>query len=80
VRVPVLQMVSDGDRLECVPACGARFAARCAGEPTIVRVTAADDGGRPPDHMGLVTSGRVRNAWDRLEAWMKQVRVATRVF
>jgi predicted alpha/beta hydrolase len=77
VRVPVLQMVSDGDRFECVPECGSRFVARCGGGCEVVRVDAGDDGGPPPDHMGLVTSGRARSAWDRLEAWMKRVTVAS---
>jgi predicted alpha/beta hydrolase len=71
VRVPVLQMVSDGDRIECAPECGARFAAHCGGKHEIVRITRSDDGGPPPDHMGMVTSGRVRSAWERAEAWMR---------
>lgn len=76
VRVPVLQVVSDGDRLECVPECGARFVARCASNE-VVRVARADDGGPPPDHMGLVTGGRIASAWDRVEAWMRRVTVAS---
>jgi predicted alpha/beta hydrolase len=77
VRVSVLQMVSEGDRIECIPESGERFVARCGGSREIVRVAAADDGGPPPDHMGLVTSGRVGSAWDRVEAWMKRVTVAS---
>ena len=73
VRVPVLQMVSDGDRLACTPECGARFVARCRGAHEVVRVTAADDGGPAPDHMGLVTGGRAAKAWDRVEAWMRRL-------
>ena len=76
VRVPVLQLVSDGDRLECVPDCGARFVAHCAGRHEVVRVTRGDDGGPPPDHMGMVTSGRVASAWNRVEAWMRELTVA----
>jgi predicted alpha/beta hydrolase len=73
VRVPVLQLVSDGDRLECVPACGSRFVARCGGATEVVRVASADDGGPAPDHMGLVTGGRIHGPWNRVEAWMKRV-------
>lgn len=70
VRVPLLQLVSDGDRLECAPECGALFAARCGGGHELLRIAHADDGGRPPDHMGIVTSGRVRSVWERVEGWM----------
>lgn len=73
VRVPVLQIVSDGDRLECVPECGARFASLCGGAHEVVRMTVADDGGPPPDHMGMVTSGRVGSVWERAEAWMSRL-------
>jgi len=73
VRVPVLQIVSDGDRLECVPECGLRFAARCGGGHEILRIPLGDDGGKPPDHMGMVTSGRVRSTWERAEGWMARV-------
>ena len=71
VGIPVLQMVSDGDRLECTPDCGMRFIARCGGGHQVIRVSAGDDGGPPPDHMGLVTSGRAASAWDRVETWMR---------
>ncbi|HEY8040925.1 MAG TPA: alpha/beta fold hydrolase [Polyangiaceae bacterium] len=76
VRVPVLQIVSDGDRLACVPESGARFVARCGGRHEVVRVARADDGGPPPDHMGLVTGGRIASVWGRAEAWMRRVPVA----
>ena len=71
LTVPVLQVVSDGDRIECVPDCGARFVARCGGRHDVVRVTQRDDGGPPPDHMGLVTSGGITSVWDRVEYWMR---------
>jgi predicted alpha/beta hydrolase len=73
VRVPVLQVVSEGDRLECAPACGAELLARCngGGKRDIVRIAARDDGGAPPGHMAMVTSGRVRDAWARVEEWMR---------
>ncbi len=76
VSAPVLQVVSDGDRLSCVPDAGARFLARCAGPTELVRVRQADDGSPAPDHMGLVTSGRIASVWDRIEAWMRDVPVA----
>ncbi|HEY3818159.1 MAG TPA: alpha/beta fold hydrolase [Polyangiaceae bacterium] len=77
VRVPVLQLVSDGDRLACAPECGARFVARCGGEHEVIRVEAGDDGGPPPDHMGMVTSGRIGRVWERIEAWMRARLVAS---
>ncbi len=73
VRAPVLQLVSEGDRLECVPESGARFVARCGGPHEVVVVSRADDGGPAPGHMGLVTSGRVGSAWARVESWMRAV-------
>jgi len=77
LRVPVLQLVSDGDRLACVPECGVRFVARCGGSHEVIRVTVGDDGGPPPDHMGMVTSGRIGSAWERIEAWMRRLAVAS---
>ena len=74
VRAPVLQVVSDGDRIECVPECGARFVARCGGDHEMIRITRGDDGGPAPDHMGMVTSGRVQSVWERVEAWMRRAR------
>ena len=71
VRVPVLQVVSDGDRFECTPECGQRFVARCGGPYEVLRIARGDDGGPPPDHMGMVTSGRARSTWARAEAWMR---------
>ncbi|HXN31188.1 MAG TPA: alpha/beta fold hydrolase, partial [Polyangiaceae bacterium] len=71
VRVPVLQMVSDGDRIECSPECGARFVAHCGGRHEVLRIARGDDGGPPPDHMGIVTSGRTRSSWVQAEAWMR---------
>jgi predicted alpha/beta hydrolase len=73
VRVPVLGVVSDGDRLECVPACGERLLARTGGPQAVVRIERRDDGSPPPGHMGLLTSGRVRRAWTDVEGWMRNV-------
>jgi predicted alpha/beta hydrolase len=77
VRAPVLQLVSEGDRIECVAECGVRFVARCGGGHEVIRVTGGDDGGPPPDHMGMVTSGRIASAWERVEAWMRRLVVAS---
>jgi predicted alpha/beta hydrolase len=75
VRVPVLQILSDGDRLSCAPECGARFVARCGARHDLVRLT-HDRDGPPPDHMGLVTSFRSRSAWARAEEWMRAIVVS----
>jgi len=72
VRVPVLQVVSERDRFECVPECGERFVACCSGPREVVRVSRSDDGGDAPSHMGLVTSRRVQSVWDGVEAWMRR--------
>jgi predicted alpha/beta hydrolase len=72
VRIPVLQVLSEGDRLECPPAFGERFVAACAGPTEILRVAHRDDGGPPPGHMALVTSSRLASVRDRIETWMRQ--------
>ena len=71
VQVPVLQVVSEGDRMACRPEGGARFLRRCGGPQELMRVERADDGGPAPGHMGIVTSGRIDGVWDRVEAWMR---------
>jgi predicted alpha/beta hydrolase len=71
VSIPVLQVLSEGDRLECPPAFGERFVAACAGPTETLRVTRRDDGGPPPGHMGLVTSGRLGSVRERIEGWMR---------
>jgi pimeloyl-ACP methyl ester carboxylesterase len=76
VCCPVLQVVSDGDRLECVPECGARFVARCSGPTEIVRLSRDDVHCPAPDHMGIVTSEDSRGVWERIDAWMRRVQVA----
>lgn len=73
VRIPVLQVVSEANRFECVPVCGERFVACCGGPREVVRVTQADAGAPPPSHMGLVTSPHVRGVWQDIEAWMRRV-------
>jgi predicted alpha/beta hydrolase len=76
VRVPVLQVVSEGDRIQCVPECGARFIARCGGQKQVIRIARSDDGGPPPDHMALVTARRAPSAWERIETWMRQLKTS----
>jgi len=73
VRVPVLGLVSDGDRLECAPACGEQLLARTGGPHRLVRIDRRDDGSRPPGHMALVTSGKLRRAWTDVEEWMRSL-------
>jgi hypothetical protein len=72
-----MQVVSRGDYLACVPEAGARFLDHCGGSRDLVRVEQGDDGGPAPDHMGLVTSGRINSVWRRAEAWMRSVPVAS---
>jgi predicted alpha/beta hydrolase len=71
VKVPVMQLVSAGDRLACRPEGGAKFLDLCGGPRELLVIDRADDGGQAPDHMGLVTSGRIPKVWDRVEAWMR---------
>lgn len=73
VHIPVLQIVSDGDRLECAPECGERIVQACGGRHDVVRVARGEDGGPPPTHMGLVTSGRVRRIWEGMADWMGEI-------
>ena len=77
IRIPVLQVVSDGDTLECAPVCAVRFAEACGGPHEVIQIGRSDDGGPPPDHMGIVTGGRISRVWERVDAWMG--RIAPRV-
>lgn len=76
VRVPVLQIVSDGDRWACRPEGGSLFVERCGGPRELIHVRHADDGGPAPDHMGIVTSARIASHWKRIEEWMRPATVA----
>jgi predicted alpha/beta hydrolase len=73
VRIPVLQVVSEADRFECVPVCGERFVAACRGPHEVMRVTRGGGGGPAPTHMGLVTSRGMESVWQGIEAWMRRV-------
>jgi len=76
VGIPVLQVVSEGDRFECPPECGRRFVAHCPGRHDVLRVSTGEGGSPPPNHMGLVTGGRARRAWAEIAAWLSDVVVA----
>jgi predicted alpha/beta hydrolase len=71
VRVPFLQVLSDGDRLEGPPELGERFARACGGPVAIIRIERRDDGGPPPGHMAIVMSSRLDTVRARIEAWMR---------
>ena len=70
VTIPVRAIASDGDRINCHPACAERFLAHVAGPKTFDRIRRADDGGRAPGHMEMVTTEVAKSAWGRLEGWM----------
>ncbi|MBL8608398.1 MAG: alpha/beta fold hydrolase [Myxococcales bacterium] len=74
VDVPVAQIVSDGDRLNCHPGSGAAFA-RLAGGPVHVEHVRGSRREPAPDHMQLVTGvasmPAVREAWERALAWVR---------
>jgi len=71
VTIPVLSLASDGDLLNCRPICAERFHSLCAGPRRFERIRRADDGGRAPGHMEIVTTDRAQSAWARTEAWMR---------
>lgn len=71
MRIPVLQVLSEGDWLECTPACGERFVAACGGPTEVIRVARRDDGGKPPGHMALVTSSRLGSVRARIDGWLR---------
>jgi predicted alpha/beta hydrolase len=72
VRVPVATVTSEGDRLMCSPDCGERMVAKTCGPRLCLRVSRGDDGSPPPGHMELVTSGRVRDVYRRVLAWLEE--------
>jgi predicted alpha/beta hydrolase len=69
VTIPVASVASDGDRLNCHPACAERFVRRCAGPVEVIRLARGEDGGRAPGHMELVTSRRADAALLRAIEW-----------
>jgi predicted alpha/beta hydrolase len=73
VRIPVLQVVSRGDRVLCPPECGTRFVSRCGGRHEVLCL-GVDARPSAPTHMGLVTAASARGAWDRIETWMPRAK------
>jgi predicted alpha/beta hydrolase len=67
LRVPVLSIASLGDHYYCTPTAAVRFIKRApAAHTRFELVRRADDGGRPPDHMQLVTTRAAVSAWHRV--------------
>jgi predicted alpha/beta hydrolase len=72
VVAPVLAIASDGDLLNCHPACAELLLARVSGPARFEHVRRGNDGGRAPGHMELVTSLRARREWESALAWLEQ--------
>lgn len=72
VDVPVCAVLSDGDRLACLPESGQRFVARTRGPRKVFVVHRAEGGGPPPDHMGLVTSRACRGVFASALTWLEE--------
>ena len=66
-------IASDGDRINCHPACAERLVERVGGPHVFDRIRAADDGGAAPGHMEMVTTEAAKSAWERLESWMRGI-------
>jgi predicted alpha/beta hydrolase len=71
--LPALAIASDGDTLNCPPACAERFLGIASGPHVFDRITRADDGGPAPGHMEIVTSLAARSAWVRAAKWMSAI-------
>jgi predicted alpha/beta hydrolase len=71
VTVPTFSLTSEGDRLYCRPVCASRMLAPL---PKLTEhVIARDDhGGPPPGHVAMVTSGHVREPWQRVLRWLAE--------
>lgn len=72
VTLPVLAMLSDGDRITCHPSAGERFVRQTRGDVTIERIRKSDDGSTAPGHMEMVTTEACRSAWERVVRWCVQ--------
>jgi predicted alpha/beta hydrolase len=79
IRVPVAQLASLGDRLNCRLVCARAFLERCGGPTELVVVKRADDGGGAPDHMGVVTRACARGAWFEIESWVRHATGRARI-
>lgn len=69
ISVPVLAMLSKGDRITCPPSVGERFIRHTRGPITIERIRKSDNGSPPPGHMEMVTTEACRSAWERVVGW-----------
>ena len=72
VVAPVFAIASDGDRINCHPACAELLLARVSGKARFERVRQSDDGGPAPGHMELVTTPRARRAWVSALDWLDE--------
>jgi predicted alpha/beta hydrolase len=71
VNVPVATVASERDRFMCSPECAERLIERTRGPRYSERVRCGDDGSPAPGHMGLVTSGKVREVYRRVLSWVE---------
>jgi predicted alpha/beta hydrolase len=71
VRVPILSISSEGDRLMAAPADVDRFLASMPHAPVTRRVVTRGEMDPPPGHMGLVLSSRSRPLWREIADWIK---------
>lgn len=74
VDIPVCALLSEGDRLACLPESGRRFLSRVGGPSAAFVVRPSADGAPAPDHMGLVTAhhvGPCHAQWERALAWLE---------
>ncbi len=72
VTCPALIVASDGDRLESVPECAAAFLRHTGGKQTFIRVKKSRNLPQPPDHMGVLTSGKIRHVRDEIVTWLRR--------
>lgn len=68
VKVPVLAIASEGDRLACAPPAAERFAALVGSRDRTFEVLRGADA---PGHMALVTKSTSAPAWERLARWLE---------
>lgn len=72
VTCPALIVASDGDRLESIPECAAAFLRNTGGKQTFIRVVKNVDVRQPPDHMGVLTSGKMGRVRDEIVTWLSR--------
>jgi hypothetical protein len=69
VRVPVLHVVSDGDRMAARPSDALAFTAVLSNR-TVLHAGRGDLAGVRPDHMRMVTSPRSMPIWQAVASWI----------